>query len=464
MSTAMVWVVFPGLVAGVLALLRRWERGVTAAGVATCLLLAWLAWRLPIGEGFTLGPWSLELSDTLSILGRRLILSDAERPFLTLIYLAAAFWFGGVSVARAGDLFVPVGLGVLALLTASLAVDPFLYAGLFIEMAALLCVPLLATPHKSAGRGVLRFLTFQSLGVPFILFTGWLTDRLQANPGQVDLMLRASILAALGFGFLLAVFPFHAWMPMLAEESHPYTAAFVLTMLPGVIFLFATRFLENNEPLRSAPGLVSLLYPAGAMMAFTGGLWAAFQRHLGRILAYAVMFETGLAFLAIGLRWNPPPGASGIPPLADAAALPALLNSLFISRSLGLGTWALALSAFAAQGVGLRFFQVDGLGRRLPIAAGALVLAHFSVAGLPLLAGFPARLALIDGLAAANPLAALWVLLGMAGLMVSALRTLAVLVMGADEVPWTFTESRPLRLFLIAGAAVLLLAGIFPLW
>ncbi len=456
MSAPLLWIVFPGLVAGILYILRKWERGATIAGVLTALILTWLALRLQIGEIIALGPWALKINDTMWILGRRLVLTDAERPILALVYLAAAFWLGGASVARAGQLFVPVGLGVVALMTASLAVDPFLYAALFIEMAALLCIPLLSSPRKHVGRGVLRFLTFQTLGAPFILFTGWLAAELQIDPTQTALVLRTATLAALGFSFLLAVFPFHSWMPMVSDESHPYAMAFVFFMLPGILSVFGVKFLESNPWFGTSPRVVTMLRLAGAFMVATGGLWAAFQRHIGRMLAYAVMVETGLAFLVIAIQWTPTP----VP--QTSASLPTLFFPLFFSRGLALGTWALALSVFYESSPGLRFRHIHGMGRRFPIAAGALILAHLSLAGFPLLAGFPVRLEILDGLAPIDPLAVFWVLLGLAGLLVGALRTLAVLVMGSGEQQWTVTENHSLRLFLIAGMAALILAGILP--
>jgi NADH:ubiquinone oxidoreductase subunit 2 (subunit N) len=197
---------------------------------------------------------------------------------------------------------------------------------------------------------------------------------------------------------------------------------------------------------------------AGAGMVLFGGIWAAFQRRLGRMLAYAVIVETGLSFLAIVIQRNATPSASG------SELVSALFFSLFITRGLAMGTWALALSVFYGQAPSLRFWDVRGLGRRFPIAASALILAHFSLAGFPLLAGFPIRLAMIASLARTDPLAALWILVGMVGLLIGALRTLAVLVMGADEAPWTITESRPMQFFLLAGIAALILAGLLAPW
>jgi formate hydrogenlyase subunit 3/multisubunit Na+/H+ antiporter MnhD subunit len=457
MNTPFLWIVFPGLAAGLLYLLRRQEKIVYAAGVCVAFLLAGLAWILPIGDLVVLGPWSFRVTDTLLILGRRLILTNAERPVLLWIYLAAAFWFGGTRASRAGDLFIPFGLAVVVFLTASLAVDPVLYAALFIEMAALLCIPLLTSPHKPVVRVLLRFLSFQTLGSPFILFSGWLADRGETDPGQAFPALQIVLLAALGFSFLLAVFPFHTWIPMLAQESHPYTAAFVFYLLPGAISLFAIKYLQSQEGLVSVPDPAGLLRIAGGSMVAIGGIWAAFQRHAGRMLAYAVMVEIGYTFLAIGIL----PGVTPVT-LESSSSLISLIP-LFITRGLALGTWAFALSIFYAHTPGLSFIEIGGAGRRFPFATAALILAHFALAGFPILAGFPVRLSIISSLAHVDPIAVAWVLLGMGGLLVGGLRTLAALVMGIDAKPWVACEDRSQRFFLVAGMAALILAGIFPI-
>jgi NADH-quinone oxidoreductase subunit N len=252
MSAPLLWIVFPGVVAGILYLLRRWKRATHVSGALVALLLAWLAWQLPLGETVSLGripglpaETTLHIGTTLTLLGRRFILTNALRPILIMIYLGVAFWFGGAFVARVNRLFIPLGLAIAALLTATLAVEPFLYAALIIEITILICVPILSPPGKPVGRGVLRFLTLQTMGMPFILLAGWASGGVSSNSTDPAIILRVAAFLVLGFTLFMAIFPFHTWIPMLAEEAHPYSAAFVFFILPTIVAMFGLEFLER---------------------------------------------------------------------------------------------------------------------------------------------------------------------------------------------------------------------------
>jgi NADH-quinone oxidoreductase subunit N len=456
-SAPVLWIFVPAAVSALLFVIKQKLRLTSILGSTTALLLAGLAWKLPLAEIITLGPLSFDFSASLDILGRQLILDANTRPILVLIYLIAAFWFGGAYSSRAGSYFVPLGLGIVALLTATLAVKPFLYAALLIQIAVFISVPLLTAPGTQVGRGVLRFLSFQTVGTPFILFTGWLITGAEAVPGDTGSFLRTMIPLGLGFSLLLAIFPFHTWVPMLAEESHPYAAAFILFLLPGIISLFGLSFFESYAWMRNSPLIFTVLRLSGTLMIATGGILAGFQNHLGRMLGYAVIVDIGLSLLAIGIHQGINIGASSFSPSL------AIFFALFLSRGLALGVWGLSLAAIRERSSDLSFGQVQGQGRKLPVAAAGVILAHFSLAGLPLLVGFPPRLALLGELGRLSPLITFWVLVGSLGLLGGGLRTLAVLVMGQEEDAWQIQERKPQLVLLVIGIAVLFLAGLYPL-
>ena len=65
------------------------------------------------------------------------------------------------------------------------------------------------TPFKMSLVGALF------LAMPFILFAGWLLAGVESSPGDIELVVQSATLLALGFSFLLAVFPLYSWIPLL---------------------------------------------------------------------------------------------------------------------------------------------------------------------------------------------------------------------------------------------------------
>ena len=72
----------------------------------------------------------------------------------------------------------------------------------------------------------------------------------ESNPGDIELLAQAAVLLALGFAFLLAIFPFYTWIPLLMEEASPYAVGFVLWIFPTVALLFMLGFLDRYAWLR----------------------------------------------------------------------------------------------------------------------------------------------------------------------------------------------------------------------
>ena len=446
MTAPALWIIFPFLL-GVLLLLFGNQRLLSIVGGSVVAGLALVAQFIPIDQALRVGAFSFRIDSSLSVLGRTLILLPTEGSLLALIYGAAALWFFGAEASRTAPKLVPMGLMITSLMIASLAVEPFLYAALFIEMAILLSIPLLTSLTAPPGPGIVRFLIYQTLAMPFILMTGWLLAGVEASPGDLALAAQSATMLGLGFAFLLAVFPLYNWVPMLVEETSPYIAGFMLWILPTVTIVFGAGFLDRYSWLRSSTQILSALRIAGLVMVLSGGVFAGFQRHFGRIMAYGSIVETGFSMLALSLA--PRFGIS-------------LLFLLMPARALGMALWSLALTVVQTQTGALRFNAGYGILRKTPLAGAGMVLAALSTGMFPLLAGFPIRLALWDALAQVSIRSALVLGIGLLGLLVGAFRSLAVISQAEEFESWERNETWSQTLMLGVGILGLLVFGLFP--
>jgi formate hydrogenlyase subunit 3/multisubunit Na+/H+ antiporter MnhD subunit len=96
------------------------------------------------------------------------------------------------------------------------------------------------------------------------------------------------------------------------------------------------------------------------------------------------------------------------------------------------------------------------------VAVAALIFAHLSVAGFPLLAGFPARVALWQELAGQSLTISFWTFVGLFGLLIAAIRSLAVFVMAEEHKNWELNESWVQITMLGLGVLGLFILGMFP--
>jgi NADH-quinone oxidoreductase subunit N len=449
MNAPVIWLALPALAALGLWAIRSEKWTAIIGGVFT-LLLCLLAIALPIDQAVLIGNLSIRISPIYEVFGRKFILSSSNQLVITMIYGIVSFWFFGSGISKIAHRLVPLGLLITTLLLGSLAVDPFLYAALLIEMAVLIAIPLLIPPDQKPGRGVIRFLIFQTLAMPFILLSGFLLSGVEASPADINLVIQAAFLLGVGFAFLLAVFPFYAWIPMISEESPIYAAGFVLMMFPTMGMFFGLSFLDRYTFLRESHQLYDILRIIGMITLVTAGIWAMFQRHVGRIMGYAAIIGTSLSILAISL-----------PSTATAIGLVFLL---IVPRALGLGVLSLALEILQRQVSSLTFVDLKGKARKLPFVCAAIIGAIFSLSGIVPFAGFPIQFSLWDNLGAVSISYGIWFGLGILGLAISAVRTLAVLVMSPEKMPWQSIESWPERIFLGIGVSALVLLGLFPQW
>lgn len=467
MNAPIIWIIFPAVAAVVMFFFRRHRKTINLLGFFVAIFLAFLAWLLHIGETYTIGiipniP-TITIQDTLVILGRGFVIEESTRATLLLIFSSVAFWFGAATIARSVNTFVPVGLGMAALLTAAISVVPFLYAAILIVLTALVSVVILVPMDTKPSRGVLRFLTFQTLGMPFILIAGWYLSGIETEIIDQQLVLR--ILATLGIGLALfmAIFPFHSWIPLLAQEAHPYTVAFLVYMIPQAVSLFVLNFIIRFSWISVAPIAFNAIRLMGVLMVGFGGIWAAFQKHLGRMLGFAALMEIGYTLLALSIL---EPGSfteitSTGTEIVISNPLIGIYYGQFLPRLVGLGLWALALVIIKSNVGDLDFQSIRSAAYKMPFASISVIVAIFSLAGLPLFAGFPIRLALWSVIMEKSQTIALLMLVGISGLLIAGLRVLSILIHNTDR-PMEITESRSQVAFLLIGCAILLIFGLFP--
>lgn len=446
MNAPAIWILLPiGL--GLLLLFINNQRALSLLGGSIAVILAAIAQFVPLEVALKVGSYSLKIESSLNILGRVLLIQPTEGPLLALIYAAAALWFYGAEASRTAPRLVPLGFMIIGLMVASIAVEPFLYAALFIEMAILLAIPMLTRIYRPPGRGVVRFLIYQTLAMPFILLAGWLLAGVEASPGDLDLTAQSAAMLGMGFAFLLAIFPLYNWIPLLTEESPPYLVGFLLWVLPTMTIIFGAGFLDRYSWLRSSSELVLALRYTGLLMIVTGGAFAAFQRHLGRIMAYGSIAETGFSLLALSLDLR-----LGIP----------ILFLLIPARALGLAVWSLSLTVIGENVETMRFGAARGILRVTPLAGAGMIVATLSTGAFPLLAGFPSRLALWEGLSRVSLSAGLWMAIGIVGLLTSAFRSLAVISMAEEYTNWKARETPTQMTMLGLGMIGLFILGLFP--
>ena len=395
---------------------------------------------------------TISISASLPIFGANFSLDNSLRPVMVMVYLTVAFWFGGAYTARTGRLFTPFGLAIAAVLSAALAVTQSTYAAMLIELAVLLCVPLFSPPGKPVTHGVRRFLTFQTIGMVLILLADYflaIASLQTSNPSDQ----RAAILAVgLGFALILPIFPFHSWMPMLSGETNPYSAAFIFYLLPSAVSFFLFDFLIRYTGTGVASEMYAALRTIGALMVLSGGLWAVYENHLGRMLGFVAIQQIGSALLALSLNEVASP----------SRPLMGLFFAQLIPRSIGLAVFAQSLSILQQYTPSLKIKDVAGIARRFPIVSAGLVLSMFSLAGAPMLASFPVYFATWSALAVNYSSLAFLALLGSALIFIAGLRALGALTRAPSETPWRVSENGWQGTLVGIGLFVLLLIGLTP--
>jgi len=446
MSAPLVWVLFPVLVALLLFGLRKWRKISVIIGAGFCLFLAALALVTPINQVIKSGLIQFSLKGEFSVLGRVFTLTQQDMPIIAFLFTVGALWFFLSWENLRKSLYIPVGLSIIALLIAALAVKPFIYGALLIEVAILACILLLADQRKSTGYGTIRFLVFQTLGMPFLLLAGWFLASGEITPINETQLTLSVVLLGLGFAFWIGVFPLHTWIPMIAEEAEPRISGFIFSILPLPVMFFLLDFLNSYAWLREFPAIYPAFRWLGAIMVLFGGVWGLFQRSIKQVFGYLVMALSGLSLLALGVK-----GVQGIQ----------ILTFSFLPRFLSIALISIPINILLKNKSELGIENLQGLAWKAPFSVLGIIMAIFTSAGMPLLAGFPILQGLEMELSKLSYLSLAMMLGGLFCLFLTGFKLLTIMfAKPGDLVEMKETMSDKLMIGLLV--VLILLVGLMP--
>lgn len=454
MNAPMIWIVVPLGLSGGLLLITRWRRVAAMVGSAFALLMAASAWLLPVGKPIQFGIVSFEIQPAWIVFGRKFLLENSDRPFIIVLNLAIAFWFTGSLSIRSQSLLTPLGMAISATLIAAVLVQPFYYGFIILFYAAILSVLLFVSQQGGVHLGIKRYWTFQSLAMPFLLLAGWLLSGTEANPGEIASASLIYGLLLVGLALLLSGFPFHNWLPAVAQVVSPYAYSFTVFVTFLSYSLFTVAFLRQTIWLSSSSWILLFFSFQGFLLTILGGIGAIYHRHLGRWMGYALIKEIGLSFLTIGLGLAFP----------DQTSFLVILFIQLFPRGIALALWGLTCTLYLERGGSLKIQDLVGEGRRYPIATAAYFLSVLTLVGFPLTAAFPIHLLIWQGWFQNFPPVAFAAIFGSVGVLIGGLRAMAVLVRSDPTMEQESLESRSQAILLTVGLALLLLMGIFPSW
>jgi NADH-quinone oxidoreductase subunit N len=184
------------------------------------------------------------------------------------------------------------------------------------------------------------------------------TDRTAALLGMV------LILVALGFK--IAAVPFQIWIPDVYQGAPTPVTAYLSVGSKAAGFVVLLRVLQ---PFLALPQTQRLIVVIALLTLIYGNFAALPQANLKRLLAYSSIAHAG--YLLIGVA------------CFDASAIGFYLVAYLLMTLL-----SFAVLIIVAQQTGEQIDDFDGLAKRSPFLAFAMLIGMISLAGVPFTAGF----------------------------------------------------------------------------
>jgi NADH-quinone oxidoreductase subunit N len=195
-------------------------------------------------------------------------------------------------------------------------------------------------------------------------------------------MILAMALLVVGFGFKIAVVPFHMWTPDVYEGSPTSVTAFMAVASKVASFAaFMRVFLEGLGGLK--PHWEGLFLALCVATLVLGNVVAIVQTNIKRMLAYSSIAHAGYALIGVVVAGHPDAETS-----VRTLGLSSVMLYLAVYAFMTLGAFAV-VAMVRKQGVeGDEIEDFAGLSKRYPVAALLMLIFMVSLAGIPPTAGF----------------------------------------------------------------------------
>ncbi|MCD8067731.1 MAG: proton-conducting membrane transporter [Lachnospiraceae bacterium] len=224
---------------------------------------------------------------------------------------------------------------------------------------------------------------------------------------RAQLLQLVYVLAFFGFGVKAAVCPFNSWLPDAGVAPTPVTAllhAVAVVKAGAFAIIRLTYYVYGADFFRGTPAQY-IVMAAAIFTILYGSVRALKQTHFKRRLAYSTI--ANMSYILFG--------ATLMSPLGLAGALCHLIYHAMIKI-----VAVFCAGAVITQTGKTYIYELDGLGRRMPVVFGAFAVAGLALLGMPGTAGFVSKWELIRAaFDSGTPLA----VAGVIALLISALLT-----------------------------------------
>jgi NADH-quinone oxidoreductase subunit N len=436
----------------------------------TLLVLAYVQAQYALTEGTAYGFGNMVVSDPM---GNWLKCFAALAVAVTLVY--ARPYAAVRDMLRGGEIF---SLSLLALLGmfVMIAGNNFLVLYLGLELLTLSSYALVALRRDNAmaTEAAMKYFVLGALASGFLLYglsmlygaTGTL-DVSEAfaiiGSGQVkhQVLVLGVVFVVCGLAFKLGVVPFHSWVPDVYQGA-PTAVTLMIAGAPKLAaFALVMRLLVDGlMPL--AMDWQQMLAVLAVASLLVGNLAAIAQTNLKRMLAFSTISQMG--FVLIGLL-------SGVVEGNSAPAANAYSSAMFYIVTYVLTTLAtfgivllLAREGFESEEIS----DLAGLNQRSPLYAAVMAICLFSLAGVPPMVGFYAKLSVLQALIASGQVGS--VVLAVFAVMMSLigafyyLRVIKVMYFDSPITATTVSAGKDVRVVLSINGALVLILGVVPGW